>query len=111
VGLAALLPGGQGTIQKLNTYNKNGQLLSESDDLGNATQYEYDSLVRRKRTIFADQTTHETTYNLDGTVKTTRDPNQTVVEHTYDAARRLRRRRAGSRHAPASDRRSAWRCS
>ncbi|MEW6747939.1 MAG: hypothetical protein AB1486_34910, partial [Planctomycetota bacterium] len=88
---------GDGILTKTMTWSDNGLLLSEADDGGNTTSYEYDGLNQRTRVQFADGTWETTTLRSDGLASnlTATKPGMGGGETTifdiayeYDAAKR-----------------------
>jgi RHS repeat-associated protein len=80
-----------GTIRTLMAWDDNSRVVSQTDDLGNATTYTYDPLDRLLATTMADGTRHELDYDVHDNVVASRDANGTAVRMTYDLLDRLSR--------------------
>jgi YD repeat-containing protein len=66
-------------------YNRDNQLIAETDPLGNTTVYAYDA--NHSRTLVTDPNGHTTakTYDADNRVIAIRDPEGNVIQFRYDA--------------------------
>ena len=78
-----------GKITESNVWDDNSRLVSVQDDNGNTTTYEYDSLNRLTKTIFADGKFTESVYTKDHNVLQYTDNNGSVCAYTYDGSNRL----------------------
>ncbi len=77
-----------GKISRLYDWDGNSRLVSETDDKGNITKYEYDSLDRRFQETYADNTTKTFTYDKDDNLIQYKDQNGSVAINTYDGINR-----------------------
>ncbi|WP_372365551.1 RHS repeat-associated core domain-containing protein [Candidatus Uabimicrobium sp. HlEnr_7] len=78
-----------GKITETNIWDDNSRLTSVQDDNGNTTTYEYDSLNRLIRTIFADGKFTQTKYAKDHNVLEYIDNNGSVCTYIYDGSNRI----------------------
>ena len=69
-----------------------GRLVSQTDDNGNATTYQYDALNRRIATLYPDGTADTTTYDVHGNATQVVDANGSLLTATFDADDRLKTR-------------------
>lgn len=81
-----------GRITRLRDWDRNSRLVSETDDNGNVTRYDYDALNRKIRDIFADGTTNTYIYDRDHNVREFTDENGSIQRNTYDGINRLTRK-------------------
>jgi len=88
-----------GKISRLYDWDANSRLVSETDDKGNVTTYEYDSLDRLIREIFADTTVKKYKFDKDDNVIRYEDQNESVCTNTYDGIHRLVRKDVVNRAA------------
>ena len=77
-----------GKITETNIWDANSRLISVQDDNLNATIYEYDSLNRQTKTIFADTRFTESKYSSDHNVIEYTDNNGSVCTYSYDGINR-----------------------
>jgi len=70
-------------------FDKNGRLISEKDDEGKTTTYQYDSLGRPVTKINDDLTTVLREYDKDSNLVRLTDENNTIVDGVYDALDRV----------------------
>jgi RHS repeat-associated protein len=68
------------------------RLVSETDDNGNTTTYQYDALDRLVATQYPDGTSETTTYDVHGNAIQLVDANGSVVTATFDADDRMKTR-------------------
>lgn len=88
VGSGALLSGADAYIETARGYDDNGDLLFESDDKGNSTQYEYDGLRRLWKTTNADGGVATLTFDNNSRVYEAEDPSGNKIRNTYDELNR-----------------------
>lgn len=69
------------------SYDSNGRLASEKDNMGHTTYHNYDELDRESKTTFPDNT--YTTYTWDERTQTITDANQNQKTNVYDLLDRL----------------------
>jgi RHS repeat-associated protein len=84
-------------------WDDNSRLVSQTDDLGNATSYSYDPLDRMIAATMADGTRSETVYDAHDSVRQMRAASGSVVDVTYDLLDRPIRRVATPGTGVASD--------
>ena len=73
-----------GTITTSQGWDDSSRLVTQTDDNGNVTQYDYDSLNRRDRIIYADNTQKSVTYDAHDNAVTRSDANGSQVICQYD---------------------------
>ncbi|MBI4575951.1 MAG: RHS repeat protein, partial [Planctomycetes bacterium] len=78
-----------GRITTRADYDANSRVVERTDDNGNTTRYEFDSLDRERQLTYADLTVHTRAYDRDSNLTTRRDANGTVVTNTLDDLGRL----------------------
>ncbi|MFH1230577.1 MAG: RHS repeat-associated core domain-containing protein [Planctomycetota bacterium] len=78
-----------GTITVKYELDKNGRLITLTDDKNNVTQYEYDGVNRRNREILPDSSQKNYIFGQYGELSTITDPNGNIVNNTYDNGLRL----------------------
>lgn len=78
-----------GASSIMNTYDRNGNLLTVTDQLGKVTTYEYDALDRRTKVTRHDGTFSRTEYDPNGNVTDTYDFNNNRTHFVYDALHRV----------------------
>ncbi|WP_372370415.1 RHS repeat-associated core domain-containing protein [Candidatus Uabimicrobium sp. HlEnr_7] len=78
-----------GKITETNIWDDNSRLISVQDDNLNTTSYEYDSLNRQIKTIFADGKFTTNTYSKDHNVTSHTDNNGNVCSYIYDGINRV----------------------
>jgi len=88
-GNGSQINGADGTIKTMKTYDDSSRLVSETDDNGNATTYEYDALNRIARVVMPDGEDYKTTYDQNGNVSTYTDARDVVITQQYDLNNRL----------------------
>ncbi|MBI4717155.1 MAG: hypothetical protein HY763_05065 [Planctomycetes bacterium] len=70
-------------------WDDSSRLVSQSDDNGNVTSYDYDGLDRLIATHYADGTVHTRTYDVHDNVVGTTDANGSVTINYFDRNNRL----------------------
>jgi RHS repeat-associated protein len=84
------LPGdGDPDIVITRQWDDSSHLTARTDDNGNATSFQYDSLDRHEATIFADCSTDSTAYDVHDNAVSVIDANLTQVDCQYDLLNRL----------------------
>jgi RHS repeat-associated protein len=78
-----------GMVTLKQAWNKNSQLLSQTDDSTNSTSYQYDALNRRTSQTFADTTSATYGYDLADNLVSVTDARGNHIIKTYDSANRL----------------------
>ena len=68
------------------------RLVSQTDDNGNTTTYQYDALNRLVATLYPDATAETTSYDVHGNATQIVDANGSVTTATFDANDRLKTR-------------------
>jgi YD repeat-containing protein len=82
-------PGDANDIVTSRSWDDNSRLVTQTDDNGNTTAYEYDALNRRTKTTYADATNRQFVYDVHHNVVQTTDAVGSVVNCTYDLLNRL----------------------
>jgi RHS repeat-associated protein len=86
-------PDGNGPdISTAITWDDSNRIISQTDDNGNATGKDYDSLNREIRKRFADGTQYDYAWDVHDTPIDFTDANGTVVTYTHDLNDRVTRR-------------------
>ncbi len=83
--------GGQ-QVQQTTTYDGDGNVVSQANALGQATNYRYDQNgwpLAVTQPYGASGSTSSKTYNNDGSVQSETDPVGVVTQYTYDASGRV----------------------
>ncbi len=83
-----------GVVTLSYSHDLNSRLTGMTDDNGNTTVYQYDTLDRKTRHINADTTELVQSYDRDNNLVTVVDPNGSVITNTYDGLGRLVQRDA-----------------
>jgi len=78
-----------GLVQVTSTYDGNSRLIGRTDDAGNLTAFNYDSLNRPIRQLNADGTEFQYTYDRDHNLTLMIDPNGTITERILDPLNRV----------------------
>ena len=73
-----------GSVTTTQAWDDSSRLIERVDPNTNPTTYAYDALDRRTLTVFADLTTHATTYDVHDNAVTVTDQNGTVVFNAFD---------------------------
>ena len=74
-----------GQIELKSEWDSDSRLVAETDGRGNVTRYEYDSLGRRIRTVYASGVVSSIAYDAHGHALVIRDPNGTETRQQFDA--------------------------
>ncbi len=83
---ASLLPYGGGTVRSVTTdYDDNGRVKSLTDDNGNVTRYDDDTLDRQVTMFFPDSAKRQYACNEASNVVTFTDENGSVFANLFDA--------------------------
>jgi RHS repeat-associated protein len=69
--------------------DRNGRLVSQTDDKNNVTQFEYDAVNRRKTETYPNSSIKQYTFTQYGLLYQMTDNNGSIVTHSYDNALRL----------------------
>ncbi len=77
-----------GEIVTTQAWDDNSRLVAQSDDNGNSTQYRYDALNRRIKTVYADATEHSYVYDVHDNMISTTDANGSIAATQYDLLNR-----------------------
>ena len=81
-----------GQIELKSEWDSDSRLVAETDGRGNVTRYEYDSLGRRIRTVYASGVVSSIAYDAHGHALVIRDPNGTETRQQFDALDRVIRK-------------------
>jgi RHS repeat-associated protein len=82
-------PGDANDIVTSQSWDDNSRLVTQTDDNGNTTAYDYDALNRRTKITYADGTENQFAYDVHHNIVQTTDAAGTVVNSTYDLLNRL----------------------
>lgn len=91
-GTGTQLTGADGTISTTRIYDASSRIVSESDDNGNSTLYEYDDLNRMTKITMPDGQFYTAAYDFNGNVATYTDARGVVVTQFFDRNNRLYQR-------------------
>jgi RHS repeat-associated protein len=73
------------SVERVNSYSANGNLISVTDGNGNTTSYSFDGHDRLQRTTFPNSTYEQNTYDLNDNILTLRKRDGVVLTYTYDS--------------------------
>jgi YD repeat-containing protein len=70
-------------------YDEFGNKISATDENGNTTHFEYDTLLRLTKEVYPDNKNVTYTYDTFGNLATKQDPNGSIVTYVYDNFQRV----------------------